>query len=169
MDLLTNARQLRKNSTDAERQLWQILRNRQLNGYKFKRQTPLGNYIVDFCCSSVKLIIEVDGGQHVEQENYDSTRAEYLESLGYKVIRFWNNDVLANIEDVLESVTSSVVEMSSGELGFGSPALLSSVCTNLIFLPCGARRWLILAISSSASIMSGSSSSSVSGYYICIP
>ena len=105
MDLLTKARLLRKNSTDAEKQLWQKLRNRQLNGFKFRRQAPIGTYIVDFSCSDLKLIVEVDGGQHAEQQRYDSARTEYLESLGFTVIRFWNNEVLTNIDGVLETLT----------------------------------------------------------------
>lgn len=71
MDILTKARNLRQNSTDVERVLWQQLRNRQLSGYKFKRQVPIGFYIVDFLCSSTKLIVELDGGQHAEQQDYD--------------------------------------------------------------------------------------------------
>ena len=106
MDFLTTkARILRKNSTDAEKGLWQCLRSRQLNGYKFKRQAPIGNYIVDFVCSSAKLIIEIDGGQHQEQLEYDSIRTAYLESSGYKVVRYWNNEVLTDIESVLTALT----------------------------------------------------------------
>ena len=97
------ARNLRKNSTIQERRLWNLLKNRQFHNLKFKRQQPIGDYIVDFICKEAKIIIEVDGGQHNEPENieYDKTRTEYLNTLGYKVIRFWNNEIYENIEGVL--------------------------------------------------------------------
>lgn len=98
MDILTKAKALRKNSTDIEKILWQKLRNRQLNGYKFKRQVPIGSYIVDFVCTAAKLIIEVDGGQHSEQIDYDAKRTKFLESKNFTVVRFWNNEVLTNID-----------------------------------------------------------------------
>jgi very-short-patch-repair endonuclease len=86
---------LRKESTPAERKLWSRIRNDQL-GVTFRRQHAVGNYIPDFCSPKAKLIIELDGSQHLEQEEYDQERTKYLESLGYKVIRFWNNDVTNN-------------------------------------------------------------------------
>ena len=97
------ARNLRKNSTIQERRLWNLLKNRQFHNLKFKRQQPSGNYIVDFICKEAKIIIEIDGGQHNEPENieYDKTRTEYLNTLGYKVIRFWNNEIYENIEGVV--------------------------------------------------------------------
>ena len=97
------ARNLRKNSTIQERRLWNLLKNRQFHNLKFKRQQPIGDYIVDFICKEAKIIIEIDGGQHNEPENieYDKTRTEYLNTLGYKVIRFWNNEIYENIEGVL--------------------------------------------------------------------
>ena len=97
------ARNLRKNSTIQERRLWNLLKNRQFHNLKFKRQQPIGDYIVDFICKEAKIIIEIDGGQHNEPENieYDKTRTEYLNNLGYKVIRFWNNEIYENIEDVV--------------------------------------------------------------------
>ena len=84
------ARNLRKNATIQERRLWNLLKNRQFYNLKFKRQQPIGDYIVDFICKEAKIIIEVDGGQHNEPENieYDKTRTEYLNNLGYKVVRF---------------------------------------------------------------------------------
>lgn len=93
------ARELRKNSTIHERRLWNILKNRQFHGLKFKRQEPIGNYIVDFICKEVKIIIEVDGSQHNEAENIktDNERTMFLENKGYKVIRFWNNEIYENI------------------------------------------------------------------------
>jgi very-short-patch-repair endonuclease len=98
------ARELRRNSTDAERLLWSRLRARQLDGVKFKRQVPLAGYIVDFVSLARKLVIEVDGGQHSERSGLDAQRTAALEKCGYHVVRFWNNDVLDNIEGVLESV-----------------------------------------------------------------
>ena len=96
------ARKLRKNSTEQEHKLWSILRNRQFYGLKFKRQVPIGQYIVDFVCEEKRLIIELDGGQHNEPESIlkDENRTNYLNSRGYKVIRFWNNEVNDNLEGV---------------------------------------------------------------------
>lgn len=114
MDLLTKARELRRNPTDAEKLLWRHLRNRQLNGYKFKRQVPINNYIVDFVCESAKLIIELDGGQHADQIAYDRKRSNFLESMNFKVIRFWNNDVLQNIDGVLSTLTLTLSQRERG-------------------------------------------------------
>ncbi|MGH9427633.1 MAG: endonuclease domain-containing protein [Terriglobia bacterium] len=99
------ARLLRKNQTIAERTLWQKLRNRGLIQYKFRRQVPVGPYIVDFICLSARLIVEIDGGQHAVQEDYDKARDDFLRGNGYHVLRFWNNQVLENLEEVLESLT----------------------------------------------------------------
>lgn len=98
-----HAVQLRKDSTPAERKLWARLRNDQME-VNFRRQHAIGQYISDFCSPKEKLIIELDGSQHLEQEEYDSERTEYQESQGYKVIRFWNNDVLNNIEGVILAI-----------------------------------------------------------------
>ena len=97
------ARNLRKNSTIQERRLWNLLKNRQFHNLKFKRQQPIGDYIVDFIRKEAKIIIEIDSGQHNEPENieYDKSRTEYLNTLGYKVIRFWNNEIYENIEGVV--------------------------------------------------------------------
>lgn len=97
------ARNLRKNSTEQEGILWNILRRKQFHNLKFKRQEPIDKYIVDFVCYSKMLIIELDGGQHNEQKNIisDKERTKVLESFGYKVIRFWNNDINNNLEGVL--------------------------------------------------------------------
>ena len=103
------ARALRKRQTDAERLLWYRLRSRQLAKCKFRRQQVMGVYIVDFVCLEPKLIIELDGGQHATQIEYDAKRSIYLNSLGFKVLRFWNNDVLNNIESVLESIQLQLV------------------------------------------------------------
>jgi very-short-patch-repair endonuclease len=94
------ARQLCVNQTDAEIVLWNRIRNRQIDGYKFARQVPISGYICDFVCRELGLIVEVDGGQHNESES-DAVRDRRLTEQGYKVVRFWNNDVLGNIEGVI--------------------------------------------------------------------
>ena len=99
----THAIELRKELTPAERKLWSLIRNDQL-GVNFRRQHAVGNYIPDFVCVQKKLIIELDGSQHLEQEGYDEERTKYLNSLGYKVIRFWNNDVMKNLQGVILSI-----------------------------------------------------------------
>jgi len=95
---------LRKNMTPAERKLWAYLERSQL-GFRFRRQHAIGNFIVDFCCIKKKLIIELDGSQHLDLQEYDEDRSKYLESRGYRVIRFWNNDVMSNIEGVIVAIT----------------------------------------------------------------
>ena len=102
------AKKLRKNMTDAERLLWQHLRNRELGGYKFRRQRPIGPYIVDFVCLEKKLVIEVDGGQHAGQVELDTKRSDYLKEKGYRAMRFWNNEVLQETESVLTVILSSL-------------------------------------------------------------
>jgi very-short-patch-repair endonuclease len=104
-----NAIQLRKKLTPAERKLWARVRNDQL-GVTFRRQHAIGNFIPDFVCIEKKLILELDGSQHLEQVEYDSERTKYFETLGYKVIRFWNNDVMKNIDSVLTVVLNTVNE-----------------------------------------------------------
>jgi very-short-patch-repair endonuclease len=100
-DVSTFARSLRLTPTDAEIRLWSRLRRRQLDGFRFRRQQPMGKYIVDFFCPEAKLIIEVDGGQHADESD---VRARWLEGRGYRVVRFWNNDVLANTDGVLHEI-----------------------------------------------------------------
>jgi very-short-patch-repair endonuclease len=104
------SRALRKNSTDAERRLWSKLRLRQLNGLQFYRQRIIVNYIVDFFCPKVKLIIEVDGGQHYFGKTHDADikRDEYLKILGFKVLRFSDRDVLTNIEGVVKNIMTNM-------------------------------------------------------------
>src|SRR5918911_22959 len=99
--------QLRKVSTPAERKLWWRIRNDQL-GVTFRRQHALGNYIPDFCSPKAKLIIEMDGSQHLNQQEYDEERTKYLESIGYKVIRFWNNAVMNDIESVIRAIMQAL-------------------------------------------------------------
>ncbi|BBL70539.1 endonuclease domain-containing protein [Methylogaea oryzae] len=98
------ARTLRQQQTDVEELLWYRLRNRRMNGCKFRRQEPIGPYVADFLCMQPKLIIELDGGQHGEQLEKDQHRTQYLETLGYRVLRFWNHEVLTNLEAVLEVI-----------------------------------------------------------------
>lgn len=103
---LEKAKDLRKNTTDAEKCLWQILRNRQLNGLKFRRQVPLGHYIADFVCKEKKLIVELDSSGHLEelQIKHDLKRTEFLESEGYKIIRFYNTDIFKNLEGIIDEI-----------------------------------------------------------------
>jgi very-short-patch-repair endonuclease len=103
------SRELRKNATDAERLLWRHLRNRQLNGVRFNFQVPIGPFICDFVARTPKLIVEIDGGQHSFQAIQDARRTIFLEERGYRVIRFWNNDVLGNVEGVLSMIQEALV------------------------------------------------------------
>ncbi len=98
------ARKLRDNMTDAEMRLWQHLRDRRLLGFKFRRQMPIGEFIADFACLDTRLIIELDGGQHVERAELDALRTQQLGELGFRVVRFWNDDVLLRPDDVLERI-----------------------------------------------------------------
>jgi very-short-patch-repair endonuclease len=103
-------KELRRNQTEAEKALWSLLRNKKMNGYKFFRQYGVGSYIADFYCPLLKLIIEVDGGQHYSNEakDYDQDREQYCKSLGIKTIRFNNLDVLKNIEGVFQAIQSQL-------------------------------------------------------------
>jgi very-short-patch-repair endonuclease len=104
------ARRLRLNQTDAEAQLWRRLRNWPIQGTHFRRQVPIGPYIVDFACMAAHLVIEMDGSQHGVGENVirDEARTCWLEAAGYRVIRFWNNDLVNNMDGVLESIYEAV-------------------------------------------------------------
>src|SRR5262249_25720354 len=104
------ARNLRNNPTEAERKLWRHLQRRQLNGFKFRRQQEIESFIVDFVCFEKRLIVELDGGQHNEEENLkrDAERTRTLESKGFLVLRFWNNEVLANTEGVLATILDTI-------------------------------------------------------------
>jgi len=104
--LIPIARRFRKKMTDAEFKLWIHLRNKQL-GVKFRRQYPIDNYIVDFVCLESRLVVGIDGGQHSESKT-DTSRDEYLRSQGFKVLRFWNTEVLQNIEGVLSKIQEEV-------------------------------------------------------------
>jgi very-short-patch-repair endonuclease len=98
------ARNLRKNLTDAERFVWARLRDRRVADFKFRRQAPLGAYIIDFVCFEKKLILELDGGQHAEQQPYDTQRTKWLQTHGFQVMRFWNHEVLTDWETIEEAI-----------------------------------------------------------------
>ena len=102
------ARQLRRSSTEAERRLWFLLRNRRVLGHKFRRQVSLGPYVVDFVCFEQRLVIEADGGQHATQRAHDEARTAFLESNGYRVLRFWNNEILTDTDAVLQVVVEAL-------------------------------------------------------------
>jgi very-short-patch-repair endonuclease len=104
------AKSMRTEMTDAERALWMQFRAHRLDGLRFRRQTPIGQYIVDFVCHERRLVIELDGGQHAESQR-DVTRDRWLESKGYRVLRFWNSDVFKNCEGVLETIVSAAHAM----------------------------------------------------------
>ena len=101
---------MRHEPTDAEARLWAYLRAHRLGGVHFRRQYPIDPYIVDFCALKPKLIIEVDGSQHLDQEEYDRERTEYLESKGYRVLRFWNNEVMGDIDTVVGVILDEVIK-----------------------------------------------------------
>ncbi len=103
-----NIRRMRTYPTDAERRLWDRLRRKRIAGARFRRQYPLGQYIVDFACLPARLIVEVDGGQHSDNTDADGVRIAWLESQGYAVIRFWNNDVLSKTDVVIERIEEIV-------------------------------------------------------------
>ena len=119
---LEKAKTLRQDQTDAEGLLWHYLGNKQLDGYKFRRQQPIGPYVVDFVCMSRKLVIELDGGQHAEQHTYDKKRDEFLRGKGYRILRFWNNEVFQNCMDVLEPVYQALVDAPAQQPSFGGSA-----------------------------------------------
>ena len=104
---VVNARRLRRGSTEAEARLWSRLRSRQIGNAKFVRQFPIGPYIVDFCCRAAKLVVEVDGGQHADDPR-DFARSDQIMAHRYVVLRFWNNDVLANTNGVLETIADQL-------------------------------------------------------------
>jgi len=105
---VTTARRLRRHQTNAERVLWFQLRDRRLQGWKFRRQVPIDRFVVDFLCADARLIIELDGGQHAFREEADASRTEILEAMGYLMLRFWNDDVLKNTTGVLEDIAATL-------------------------------------------------------------
>ena len=108
MSDVSKARLLRQESTDAERAMWKVLRNRQFVGQKFRRQVPIGRYVVDFVCLEKRLIVELDGGHHQMREDYDCERTRWLTVQGFRVIRFWNNQVLAGLVFVQEALLAEL-------------------------------------------------------------
>ena len=138
--IVARARKLRRNSTDLERQLWHRIRDKQIDEFRFRRQRPIGKYIVDFVCLDAMLIVELDGGQHAEVAAYDLVRTAFLESLGYRVLRFWNNEVIENMDGVLQRLHETLLrsrtnptltlplagegtDRASGEVAAGTPSL----------------------------------------------
>lgn len=107
---LANAKRLRQNMTEAEQKLWRHLRGKRFQKIKFKRQKPIGPYIVDFVALKERLVIELDGSQHLEQQEYDQRRTKFLESLGYEILRFWDNECLIQTESVLTKIYQALGE-----------------------------------------------------------
>ncbi|MEO7744179.1 MAG: endonuclease domain-containing protein [Usitatibacter sp.] len=108
LDTAERAKRLRSGMTDAEKLLWYHLRGGRLQGWKFRRQVPLGPYIADFLCEEAWLIVEVDGGQHADQVDRDEERTAWLRARGYSVVRYWNNEVLKNLEGVLATLSPAL-------------------------------------------------------------
>src|SRR5262245_16073058 len=106
----SRARKLRRKLTDVENKLWSQLRGRQLSGVKFRRQHPIGPFIVDFCCVERGLVVELDGSQHAERRAADERRTRLVERFGYRVLRFWDNEVLSNLDGVLERISEALEE-----------------------------------------------------------
>jgi very-short-patch-repair endonuclease len=109
----TRARTLRQNTTGAERRVWQILRLHQMKGYKFRRQVPIGRYIADFVCPTLRarrarLIVEIDGGQHDRSSPREAERSGFLQDQGYRILQIWNNEVLANLDGVHETISAEL-------------------------------------------------------------
>ena len=102
------ARKLRSDPTEAEARLWSRLRHKQIDGHRFRRQASIGPYVADFLCPGAGLIIEVDGGQHASESAKDSTRTAWLSARGYRVLRFWNNEVLQNTDGVIERIRAAL-------------------------------------------------------------
>jgi very-short-patch-repair endonuclease len=111
--ITARARRLRQDATKAERKLWYVLQRGQLDGLSFRRQHPIGRYIVDFYCPAIRLAVEVDGGQHNERRNQilDRRRSQWLATKGIAVVRFWNNDVLNNVEGVWEEIARTAATL----------------------------------------------------------
>lgn len=107
------ARRLRRDATEAEKRLWQVLRGRQLLGFKFRRQSPVAGFIADFLCEELRIIVEADGGQHADSAK-DKDRTLRLQAAGYQVIRYWNNDIIGNMEGVLEDLRGRILAIANG-------------------------------------------------------
>ncbi|MBL8674348.1 MAG: DUF559 domain-containing protein [Rhodospirillales bacterium] len=107
-DKISNARRLRRDQTDAESKLWRRLREHPPSGARFRRQHPIGPFFADFVCVAVKLIVELDGGQHDAERDADLRRTRWLESSGWRVLRFWNTDVIENVDGVIDRITAAM-------------------------------------------------------------
>jgi very-short-patch-repair endonuclease len=105
------ARHLRNNATEAERRLWQRLRQRQLNGFKFRRQRPIGRYVCDFVCLEASVVVELDGSQHVRQSPYDGQRDAFLRANGFRVLRFWNDAVFSEPDGVVQTILEALTRL----------------------------------------------------------
>lgn len=110
--VFSHAKELRHNTTPAEQKLWAALRAHQIENVHFRRQHAIGPYVVDFCCIKKKLIIELDGGQHLEQQAYDNERTQFLQTKGYRVLRFWNKDVLSDMNGVMKVILDALSPVS---------------------------------------------------------
>jgi very-short-patch-repair endonuclease len=125
-EALARVRDLRKFGTEAEKLLWSRLRGRRLEGFKFRRQVWIGPFIVDFLCVEARLVVEADGSQHGENAEYDIRRSEIFAEKGYRVIRFWNNEVAGNVEGVLSAIRAALLEgVPSPSQAFGLGPSLS--------------------------------------------
>jgi very-short-patch-repair endonuclease len=111
---VARAKELRRDQTDAEKRIWEKIRNSHL-GMKFRRQAPVGPYVADFLCNDLKLVVEIDGGQHAESKK-DEIRTKYLQGLGYHVVRFWNDEVMDNIEGVVDTLASVIEDRKAGKI-----------------------------------------------------
>jgi very-short-patch-repair endonuclease len=116
--ILHRAGELRKQTTPAEKKLWAALRLMREDGIHFRRQYAIGSFITDFCAPRKRLIIELDGSQHLDQKEYDEERTKYLELRGYRVLRFWNHDVMNHIDEVLNAIWNVLHEKERGEETF---------------------------------------------------
>ena len=135
-------RNLRRDQTDAVRKLWYRLRLQQVAGLRFRRQFPIGNFIVDFCCREERLVAELDGGQHMHHAEVDRKRTELIKASGYRVLRFWNSDVLNNTDGMLEQILSALrlpSPWSGSGQGEGFRNLILSGCV-IAYSPCLRRR-----------------------------
>ena len=121
------ARILRRDMTEAERRLWQMLRSRQTEGYRFRRQVPIGGFIADFVCHPARLIVEIDGGQHDPSSEAETSRTRFLEAEGYRVLRFWNNEVLDNPEGVRGAIADALHQRSPSPIRSVAPTRLEPV------------------------------------------
>jgi very-short-patch-repair endonuclease len=108
--LKERARRLRREQTEAEKKLWARLRSRQLGGFKFRRQFVIGPFITDLCCFEQRLVVELDGGQHADQSGADRRRSDFLLSRGYRVLRFWDNELMENIDAALERIAEALAD-----------------------------------------------------------